>query len=201
MRTSILSFLLVGLILTGCSKDDAEPDQNVTNAQPSAGTNNNTAATKNTLTVDGENIPLNEYAVPTSTTPNIGYVKLDVFEGLLDSDKKGAWILGINEIPAQSTTLESSFEYHWQNLPPGKFYFNSIFDKEGKQWWYTESATIKMDVKIDGDNMTLTCKDITVGDSFLPTQVKETRTVTVSITTKISDVKNANSAGTLHKLI
>lgn len=200
MKKSILSSLLIGLILIGCSKDDVEPSQSTNNTQTSQGSGSSTPAVKNTLTVDGVNITLNEYTVPSSAVPNTNYVRLDIFEGLLDANKKGSWTVGLNEIPSKSTTLESSFDYHWQNLPSGKFYFSMMTDKEGKQWWYTESSIIKMDVKIDGDNMTLTCKDITVGDSFLPTNVKETKKVTVSITAKISDIKNSNSAGTLHKL-
>ncbi|UTW64003.1 hypothetical protein KFE98_07650 [bacterium SCSIO 12741] len=210
MKNVIIGMLVIGIAFIGCKKDEetqpetSSPTQSTTTPKDSTTTpsdTNSIAADPNTLIVEGVKSPLNEYTVPSSADPNSKYVRLDVFDDLLDPDKKGYWVVGLNELPTQSTTLESSFSYHWQNLPAGKFYFNSIKDKDGKQWWYTESATIKMDVKIDGDNMTLTCKDITVGDNFLPAQVTETKKVTVSITAKISDIKNATSAGTLFKLV
>lgn len=206
-----LFLALVGVAFTSCKKDEeTKPDtsgqtQNPTNPKDSTSTNptdtTSVAASKNTLTVEGVNSALVEYTVPSSADTNTKYVRLDIFEGLLDPDKKANWVIGLNALPTQSTTLESSFSYHWQNLPAGKFYFSTIKDKDGKQWWYTKSETIKMDVKIVGDNITLTCKDITVGDNFLPNQVKENKKVSVSITAKISDIKNAKSAGTLFKLV
>lgn len=166
----------------------------------SGGTDTSSVAA-NTLSFPNADITLNEYTVtsPVNSGSTNNDIRLDVFVDALDLSK-GYWIVGLHELPTASGSMTSNFSYHWQNMPQGKFYFSKAKDASGGEWWYTDSQDITLDIDVSGDILTLTCKDITVGDDFLPHRVNNTTTVTVSAKFKISDIQSATSSGTVFNL-
>ena len=189
LKSIIAIAMVMTMTLVSCDKNDEEVMPATSQNNNSGGNNGggngsgSTTVPKNSLVKDST-IALTEYTVGRLNTGNgnLGY-QLN-FWNQLTPRTNGYWVVGLHHIPSVDTTYESSFSYNWQNIPDGKFYFSRLQDGNGDSWWYTKSETILMDVKVEGDNITLTCSNVSVGNDFLPFNVTDTTIVSASIQQK-----------------